>query len=166
MKILGCVFIISACSFFGFFKAIALKKRCRNLLELKMVLESLKVHIGFLKENLGSALILASKNHTVFKLFKDCSDSLINSGIDEAWAKSLNKNKVSFCFTDEDLNILKKFSKELGKTDSKNQIRHLDFISELISQLYLKADNDLKNKYTVYSSMGVVIGSFLVLLLI
>ena len=166
MKLLGCVFIILACSLFGFFKALALKLRCKNLLEFKTVVESLKFRIGFLKENLADALISASKNHTVFKLFHNFTENLKGLGVDEAWQKSLENNSIALCFTDEDLDVLKKFSKELGKTDCKNQVKHLEFISELISELYLKADFDLKNKYTMYKSMGAVIGSFIVLLLI
>lgn len=166
MKLLGCIFIISACSLFGFFKALSLKLRCRNLLEFKMVLESLKIRVGFLKENLAEALISASKNHTVFRLFHTFAENLTVLGTDEAWEKSLEKNSSTLHFTDEDTEVLKKFSNELGKTDSKNQIKHIDFILELVAELYLKADDDLKNKYTVYKSMGAVIGSFLVLLLI
>lgn len=131
-----------------------------------MVLESLKIEVGFLKEDLSQALIKASKNHTVFKLFYDCTQNLLKLGIDDAWEKSLEKNASSFYFTKEDVEVLKKLSKELGKTDSKNQIRHLDFMSALISELYSGADNELKQKYTIYKSLGAVIGSFLVLLLI
>ncbi len=166
MRILGSIFIVLACSLFGFFKAFELKLRCRNLLEFKMVLESLRVRVGFLRENLADALVLSSKGYTVARLFKTFAENIKELEIDEAWEKSLEKTASSLYFTDSDLEVLRKFSNELGKTDTKNQIRHLDFTSELLDGLYLKADEDMKQKYTIYKSLGAVIGSFLVLLLI
>ncbi len=166
MKLSGSILIILAFGFFGVFKAYALNKRCKNLLELKSVLEALKTEIVFLKKDLSPALISASEKHCVYPLFYDFAKNIKALGIDDAWYKSLEKNSPALYFSENEQEILKKLSHGLGKTDAENQLRHLDFILTLISDLYDTANTEYKLKGNIYKSTGVSLGVLTVLLLI
>ena len=166
MKILGCVLIIIACTACGLYKYFTLQKRCKNLLEFKAALETLKTQIGFLKNTLEVSLKNIPCECAVSSLFHSCAESLKQLGIDKAWNKSLKENATSLFFTAEDIKTLEKFSSGLGKTDAKNQMRHLEFISQLTDTRYQNAFLEYNQKGNIYKSGGAAIGIFLVLLLI
>ena len=115
MKLLGSILIILAFGFFGAFKAYALNKRCKNLLEIKGVLESLKTEIGFLKKDLESALICASEKGGARFLFYDCAKNIKKLGVDDAWYYSLEKNLSALYFSEKEFEILKNYQADLEK---------------------------------------------------
>ena len=86
--------------------------------------------------------------------------------VDDAWYYSLEKNLSALYFSEKEFEILKKLSSGLGKTDAENQLRHLDFMLNMISELYENASCDYKIKGNLYKSTGVSIGVLIVLLLI
>lgn len=166
MKLLGSIFIILACSLYGFFKAYALNRKCKNLTEIKSVVNTLKSQIGFLKADLSSAIISASKGYNAASLFLEFSEDLKTLGVDAAWEKSLEKNSQSLFFSQQDTEVLRLFSKELGKTDTENQLKALDFFSSLLDELLYDANSQYKLKASIYKSAGTTIGIFVVLMLL
>ena len=166
MKLLGSILIIISFSGFGIFKSFSLSRKCKILLELKNIIEALKIEIGFLKKDLGSALISASENSGISTLFSDFSDNLKHYDVDTSWYKSLENNTFGMYLTEDESDIVKTLSKGLGKTDADNQINHLNYVLTLISGLYTDACNEYKEKGNVYKSMGIATGILAALLLI
>lgn len=166
MKLLGSLLIILACSLYGFFKAYALKKKCKNLTEIKSIVNTLKSQIGFLKTDLCTAVINASKDYGVSPVFSDFAYGIKTLGVDDSWNESLKKHSSALFFSEQDTEVLKLFSKDLGKTDTDNQLKSLDFFLGLLDELYYNADSQYKLKASIYKSAGTTIGIFVVLMLL
>ena len=166
MKVLGCILIFLACTLMGTFKWFSLKKRCANLMDIKNVTENLKAQIGFLKNDLPTAFFNAALGHSVFSLYKNCAENIINLGVDQAWEEGLRLYAHSLFFTKDDIKTLKTFSHNLGKTDTESQLHTLDIISAKTEELYQNALCDYREKGSLYKTAGSAIGVFLVLLLI
>lgn len=165
MKIIGFLLIISAFSAVGFFKAFALKSRTSNLREIKTVLENLCIHIGFGKNHLSEAVLNSVSGKNTEKLFTDFAKAIVTDGTELAWQKSLDENMIQLNLSGEDKESLMPLSKELGKTDVENQIRHIRYISELLELQIQKADAEYAEKFTLYKNAGVALGVFAALMM-
>lgn len=166
LKLIGSLLIIIACSGYGFFKAFSLKKRCDNLIEIKNTVNALKSQICFFKTELTTALLNVSGNSSVSALFTDFADNIKRLGVDEAWLYSLDKNRSKLFISAPDCELLKYFSKNLGKTDSENQLNSLNFFINLLDELYSNANAQYKLKSSIYKSAGASIGFLAVLILL
>lgn len=166
MKLLGSILIIFSSALFGFYKSFCLSKRCKNLLEIKTVIKNLKTQIGFLKKDLKTALLASSKDTSVYCLFYNFAENLTILGTDKALEESLNQNSTTLHFTAKDIDILKILSNGLGKTNTENQLQHLDFVYGMVTELYDAVYADFKQKDSIYKSTGLTLGIFFVLLLI
>lgn len=166
MKLIGSLLIIIACSGYGFFKAFSLKKRCTNLTEIKNAVNTLKSQICFFKTDLTTALLKTTGNSAVAVLFSDFADNIKQRGVDEAWLYSLEKNHSKLFISSHDCELLKYFSKNLGKTDCENQLNSLNFFMQLLDELYSDANAQYKLKSSIYKSAGTSIGFLAVLILL
>ena len=166
MKFIGCIFIFLSCSFAGFYKYLSLKKRCSNILEIKHVTENLKTQIGFLKNDLATAFHDASYGYRVFSLYDKCGKNIANHGIDKAWEESLTQYADTLFFTKDDVLVIKKFSKGLGKSDTESELKKLNLISQMADELYNNASKELSEQGKLYKTSGCAVGILLVLLLI
>ncbi len=165
MKIIGFLLIIVSFSAVGFLKAFSLKKRTANLREIKSVLENLCIHIGFGKNHLSDAVINSVSGKSTEKLFTDFAKSIVTHGTEFAWQKSLDENMIQLNLLPEDKESLIMLSRELGKTDVENQIRHIRYISEILEIQIQKAESEYAEKFTLYKSAGVAVGIFVALMM-
>ena len=84
--------------------------------------------------------------------------------VDEAWKLALDIRVLNI--NSEDLNILKDFSKLLGKTDVQGQISQIELTSNFLDEQIEKAERERQKNESMYRKLGMIIGLGIVIILI
>lgn len=162
VKLVGAVMTAFACGYFGFYISTNLKTRMTSLSEIVSSLEMLESEINFSINRLKKAFERIDKNG----LFKSASEKIDEIGIKKAWENAIENNSGRLCITDSDKDILLMLGKNLGKTDTDDQIKNIKYIKTMIASQAKQATEEYNRLGKLYRSGGVLVGVMAVIILI
>lgn len=161
MKLIGAVLIFSACTWCGFKVSQSLKNRCVFLERFITALEILKTEIAFSGADLKTAFENAARISGA-SIFSQAALYIEKEGINMAWKRAVEQVAIS----DADRRLIMLLSSRLGKTDAKGQVRHIEYVSGLVSEAKREAVSRYEGTGGLYRRGGVLLGMFAVLILI
>ena len=160
-KLIGALMIFAACTYTGMQKSGELKGRYSMLNAVSEALGYLETEIEFASNDLKNAFKNIDKNTKTHGLFADAAEKIEKLGIKRAWAYAVTKNTSSV--SDADRELLLMLGTKLGMTDTKNQLKHIGYVKELITAQAAAAENEYKRLGRVYRGGGVLTGLFIIL---
>lgn len=169
IKFIGAIVLISATSLIGFSLANDCSKRPRALRELQSLLQMLENEISYLSNLLSEAFnrIYEGTNSDTAILFREAAKNLGINGVtaDVAWEKSINENYAKLSLNKEDKDILLTFGNMLGNSDLEGQLNNIRLMSSQLKLQELKAEDMRQKNEKMYSSLGVLSGLAITIIL-
>lgn len=162
VKLVGAVLTAFACGCLGFCMSAMLKTRMTSLFDIVTSLEMLESEINFSINRLKKAFERADKNG----LFKSAAEKIDENGIKKAWESAVEEHCGRLCITDEDKDILLMLGKNLGKTDTDDQIKNIKYIKTMIASQAKLAEEEYNRLGKLYRNGGVLVGAMAVIILI
>ncbi len=162
VKVIGAVMTGFACGYFGFRLSMALRTRAKSLADIRTSLEMLESEINFSVNKLKKAFIRADRNG----LFAAAAEGMEDKGIKIAWRDAVYASKSKLCLSDADNDILLMLGKNIGKTDTDDQLKNIRYIKTMIGEQEKQAQGEYSRFGRLYSSGGVLVGLMLVIILI
>lgn len=160
--ILFCILI--TCSYIGILKSKKYENRVLELNKFENALVMFKSKIEFTYEPIKEIFLDISKiiynNENNF--FKSTIEE--KSDIYEAWCKSIDMNKNNLSL--EDIEVIKMFGKQLGKTDLKGQVYEIELEQSLIKRQFEEAEVEKNKNVKLFKSIGVILGIGICIILI
>lgn len=164
IKLIGASIIFTACTYGGLRKSGDLKARYDALCGIAAALLQLETEISFCANDLKRAFLNIDKNTRTHGLFRDAAEHLEEYGIKKAWAYAVMKNPAPM--TDDDRELVLMLASKLGMTDTKNQLKHIGFMKELVNARSAAAKNEYDRLGKIYRSGGLLAGLFIILVII
>lgn len=163
LKVLLLILIFSGCSSFGILKALTVKYRFNNLHMAKELLFKIRNEIEFSEKD-------------IYELSKDIEDTdglgIMSYMSNKSFSPSENygfakeKLEKSLFFEKSDWQLLDSFFLSFGKTSSENQIILCKKNTELLEKKEKEAEDNYGKYSRLYSTSGVLVGLFLVIVLL
>lgn len=164
LKMMGAVMICAACTYMGLRKSSELTKREKALKSIHTALGHLETEIGFSSNNLKHAFLNIENSAPLNGLFSDAAERIENFGIKKAWTYAVMNSKLTLLDSDRELLLM--LGTRLGMTDTKNQLKHIGYMRELISAQAGLAEAERQRLSNIYRGGGVLLGLFIVLLVV
>lgn len=82
----------------------------------------------------------------------------------EAWKYAVENSKTNM--TKEDLNLLERFDKLLGKTNIEGQLSEIELIGKFMDGQIINAEDEQKKNEKLYRSLGIIAGIAIVIILV
>lgn len=171
LKIMGCVFCLSAAMTVGFLKAEELKIRVRRLEELKRMMVLLQGEFRFHRATLSEAFEnVASRVEAPFRDFLTETARKLSDGTQgsfrKIWTEMSEKLLSADGFQKEDQGLLELLGNSLGYLDLTMQMETLKLSMEQTEEALCGAKERLETRGKLYRTMGVTVGALLALLII
>lgn len=166
IKLFGILMIVASTTLLGVFKSTAMKKRIISLQDMKTSLNLLKSEIMFSRNSLKEAfenIANVSKNADVFKY---TAEMIEEYGIKNAWKYGTEMAFEGTCLKKEDTEVIALLGGELGMTDTENQLKNIDYISELLNKCIADANDEYTKTAKLCRSVGVLSGLLIAIVLI
>jgi stage III sporulation protein AB len=170
LKVLGAVLILMATSKIGFDSARQLRKRPRQIQELRSGLAILKTEINYGTRPLAEAFerIAEASSGELKPVFLEASRNLkssdgkstyecLKSAIEEKWKKTV--------MGEEEKGIVLKLCQVLGSSNRWDQLHHLDLAQENLQMEENKAREEQETYEKMVKTLGVLSGALLVILM-
>ena len=139
LKLLGALFVVFSCSFFGLSLANQLKTRAKTLRSFLVCLDSITVYIRL------------SAFH-IEEILEKC----LPTGMQYDGKGLIAEN--SLCLKESDRILINEFLNDLGMTDSDCLINKCKSYRQLLLNAIDEADRDISEKYRLFSVSGFLIG--------
>lgn len=162
VKVIGAVMTGFACGYFGFRLSMTLKTRVKSLADIRTSLEMLESEINFSVNKLKKAFMRVDRNG----LFTAAAEAMEEKGAKTAWRDAVNASKGKLCLSDTDSDILLMLGKNIGKTDTDDQLKNIRYIKTMIGEQEKQAQGEYSQFGKLYQSGGVLVGLMLVIILI
>jgi stage III sporulation protein AB len=171
LKILGAAFIISGFGLYGLIGARNLSNRVVQIRNIRLALGFLEKEITYLHTPLPLAMERAAgcTPEPAKTLFYECGRTLkVRQGMttSEAWALSLKKLHAISDLKDEDLELLKMLSSQMGMSDADEQKKLFGLLQEQLKIQEEKARQEAESGHKIRAYGGFMLGATIVLLLI
>ena len=154
VKILGAVMTGFACGYLGFKISYAMKIRAESLNNIITSLEMLESEINFSMNKLKQAFMRVDK----CGLFKFAAENMDENAVNECSTKLSLK--------DADKDILMTLGKNIGRTDTDDQIKNIKYIKSIIAEQEKQAQSEYSRFGKMYRNGGVLVGLLIVIMLI
>ena len=162
IKVIGAAMTGFACAYFGIRLSTSLKKRAESLGDIRASLELLESEINFSVNKLKKAFIRIDRNG----LFTLAAENLDGNGAKKAWTDALDTMQSKLCLSGADVDVLKMFGQNIGKTDTDDQLKNIRYIKTLIAEQEKQARAEYGRFGRLYRSGGVLAGLLVVIVLI
>jgi stage III sporulation protein AB len=171
LKTLGAAFIVSGFGFYGLMGAKSISNRVEQIRNIRLAMGFLEKEISYLHTPLPLALKRAAQCTTepAKSLFFDCGHTLQNrQGMTtpEAWAQSLEKMRAISDLKDEDLELLKMLSSQMGMSGTDEQKKLFLLVQEQLKIQEGKARREVESGHKIRAYGGFILGATVVLLLL
>ena len=130
VKILGAIMTGFACGYLGFKISFAMKIRAESLNNIITSLEMLESEINFSMNKLKQAFMRVDK----CGLFKFAAENMDEKGVKTAWTNAVNECSTKLSLKDADKDILMTLGKNIGRTDTDDQIKNIKYIKKYDSR--------------------------------
>ncbi len=169
LKIFGMILIIFASTKIGFFYASRLEKRKNTLICLKNAFIMLESEISFSQNAISKALenIASTMPEIISGFFVEVSQKISyqRKTVDDAWGETVYKYAPKFCLTCADVQVLKSFALQFGKSDIKNEIKNIHNTYTAINMLISDATNACDANKRMYQNAGILGGVLIAVIL-
>ncbi len=163
--------IILGCAYLGIFFAASFKKRVRQLAELRNVLAQLEFDIDFRcvplcesLENMGKSCQGAVRDVLLYISGRLSEDRCVD--MQKLWSRAVKRFEDELFLTDEDIEILLDFSKNLGSGDRSREKNNLKMASARLKMAEDEATEIAKKNVKMYRGLGLLAGIFIVIVLV
>ena len=162
VKILGAVMTGFACGYLGFKISFAMKIRAESLNNIITSLEMLESEINFSMNKLKQAFMRVDK----CGLFKFAAENMDEKGVKTAWTNAVNECSTKLSLKDADKDILMTLGKNIGRTDTDDQIKNIQYIPRRSAEPENPPPRDSRRVGNMYRPGGVLVGLLIVIMLI
>lgn len=162
VKVIGAIMTGFACGYFGFRLSMTLRTRAKSLADIRTSLEMLESEINFSVNKLKKAFMRVDRNG----IFTAAAETMEEKGVKSAWNDAVGASKGKLCLSDADCDILLMLGKNIGKTDTDDQLKNIRYIKSMIGEQEKQAQSEYNRFGKLYSSGGVLVGLMLVIILI
>ena len=140
--------------------------RVNELKDLKSALVLLKTKIRYTYAPLKDIFLDTAKSlkGNIANLFQNACSNIEYFGATECFCKAIDETTLNL--TAEDKNILKNFSKMLGKTDLEGQVNEIELTQNFIDTQIEKAVEEKEKNAKLYKTLGVICGVGIVIILL
>lgn len=171
LKIIGCVFILTACVGYGGSLLGRIARRRDVLQSFLELTELLAGEIRYERIPMAEALykIRGKLDGELSEVLLAIADGLEEGGyasMEELWNQSFGEAAGRLLLTDEELGEVKDIGKNLGFLDFDVQVKHLQGCKERILKRLAKTQRDLDEKKKLYRSLSLAAGIFVILALL
>ncbi len=171
LKTLGAAFIVSGFGAYGLMGAQSISNRVEQIRSIRLAMGYLEKEITYLHTPLPLALERAAQftPRPAQALFAKCGRTLqARQGMTtfEAWAISLEYLRTISDLKDEDLELLKTLSSQMGMSDADEQKKMFGMVQEQLRIQEEKARGEVESGRKIRAYGGFILGATVVLLLI
>lgn len=162
MKLFGLLLLLIAAVSCGCHAADGLRKRVIRLQQLRRMLNAITIHLRYTLPTVQELLKLLSEDpdYTALPfLYQAAADP---SDFPAAWQTAISE---SHGLSHEEVTLLHRLGHTLGTTDLEGQLSALALCDQQLAALQQKAAAHADSHGTLYRTMGVLTGLFLVILL-
>lgn len=170
-KVIGCIMVIISSTGIGFYFSSEMKSRVEDLKELKKLIGLLRGDIRYGSTPLPEAIsAIAKRNSGRFEEFFIRVASRLGelSGVtfSEIWNEAVGKDLTNTSLTRKDKLQLKEFGDNLGYLDKDMQMNNLDQYLDQLEDEIKELTKTLKEKTYLYSSLGIMAGIFISIIML
>lgn len=164
MKLFGCLLIAAVCGTGGMLAAQRLSQRVMQLRLLIQLLNDMMNLLRYTLPTVGDLLLTLAAQPCYQTLFflTDAAETPSHAPFPDCWQRALELHPLP----QEEQTILLQVGNTLGSTDLDGQLSALSLCREQLQSLLLRAEAGQQSRSTLYRSMGLLTGLFLVILLI
>lgn len=160
---------IGICGFMGIVRGRALEQRVIELKQSLIMVEKLQTCLRYermpTKELIGQLARLDGLESLRF--IKECDEQMQKNGnFPKLWKESIENSRNRMDLNSADRELLKRIGDVVGGTDADGQISGLGLIGQMLSQALGQAEEERKQKGTLYRSLGVLCGIGIAILLV
>lgn len=171
MKVAGCIVVMAACSSFGFFLGGELTRRVRELRELRSIFLLIRGDIRYLKTSLPEAFENAViRSPGIFSdFFSELAKQLSRyelESLEAVFREAAGTKLGDTALEPADLQQLYQLGGMLGRMDTQMQLSALDWYLEQSEEAVKTLGATIKERVTLYKSLGILGGIFLIVILI
>ena len=171
LRVIACALIVAGCTYLGMVFAARSKKRVAQLGEFKRALNQLEFDIDFLNITLAESFEKLANNseETLRKVFSQIASSVRKNRCQNlaiVWKYAIQKYKDEIFLTDDEINIIIDFSKNLGSGDREKEKNNIKLAIMRLSVAEGEAREETNKNAKMYRGLGVLSGVFIVILLI
>ncbi|NLK75839.1 MAG: hypothetical protein GX288_11215 [Clostridiales bacterium] len=170
-KIIGCFLVITSSTSMGLYISSELKGRVEDLRELRKLMVLLRGDIRFAKTPLPEAINSIARRHEgVYKSFFTKVyvglDELSGASFTQIWKEAVEKELDNTSLAKKDRLLLSQFGENLGYLDKEMQMNTMDlYITQLEDEIG-ELSKTVKEKSYLYSSLGIMAGIFISIVLL
>lgn len=170
-KIVGCILIILSSTLMGFYCSNELKSRINDIKELRKLIILLRGDIRYGNTPLPEAICAISRRHegSFKKFFDRISERLSeNSGytFSQVWREAVEDELSQTSLNKRDKFSLIQFGENLGYLDKEMQMNTLELFLTQIEDEISELSKTVKEKSYLYSTLGIMAGIFISIILI
>lgn len=158
LKLTGAVMIILAGSLVGYFKSLKLKTRWESLKKIIYSLHIMENEISYGRSSMDKIL---EKIRVMNGLGFDVENK---KSSEDAFLSAINKDELALSKGDEEL--MRSFSKTLGKTDARVQLKNIKNTVKSLEIMEKDAKLEYEKYGKMYRNMGMLLGLAAVILLV
>ena len=162
VKILGAIMTGFACGYLGFKISFAMKIRAESLNNIITSLEMLESEINFSMNKLKQAFMRVDK----CGLFKFAAENMDEKGVKTAWTNAVNDCSTKLSLKDAVRDILMTLGKNIGRTDTDDQIKNIKYIKSMIAEQEKQAQSEYRRFGKLYRNGCVLVRLLIVIMLI
>ncbi|PKM78597.1 MAG: hypothetical protein CVU90_00950 [Firmicutes bacterium HGW-Firmicutes-15] len=171
LKTLGAAFIVSGFGAYGLMGARSISNRVEQIRDIRLAMGFLEKEISYLHTPLPLALERAAQctPEPARTLFFECGRTLQDrQGLTtpEAWAQSLEKLRTVADLKDEDLELLRTLSSQMGMSGVDEQKKLFGLVQEQLKIQEEKARREVESGRKIRAYGGFIFGATVVLLLL
>lgn len=170
MKLLGAALVLISATLFGFFQAMQLARRPRQIRELISVLQRLETEIVYGSTPLPAALRRLSSGtaEPIASLLRDVADALAQrpqTPLGELWRQEAERAWRRSAMKEPEFEAFARLGATLGLSDRTDQAKHLKLASAQLKTEEETAREQQKRYETMWRSLGVLVGALIVILM-
>lgn len=168
VKIAGLILVFIACSLVGMIMSMKLTKRVRQIESFICAVGLIATEIRYFASPVEVIMekLNQIEEYSQLKVFEICKLNLKHEKqFSKAWDLAVKEAERSLSLQSADYESLLWFGRTLGTTDVQGQLANCENCCEQLSQRLILAREDMNKKSKMYSSLGVLTGIFLAVML-
>lgn len=157
--------IFASSTLAGIVIAKSYKNRVIDLEEMKNALNMLETKMRFTYEPIPEIFKEISQNmkSSVSNIFIQAANNMKDQTAGIAWSVALDSSQTNM--KEEDITVLKRLNKLLGKTDIEGQISEIELTNHFLEKQIEKAREEQEKNEKLYKTLGMITGLAIVIVL-
>lgn len=166
LKYIDLVLIFCTTTIIGVILSNKYKKRVEELKEIKIALNVLETKMKYTYEPIAEIFkeISAGGNNNISNIFKNAVSNMDHHSAGDAWINALDNTNTNL--NKEDITVLKKLNKLLGKTNLEGQVSEIQLTTKFLDTQIEKAEKEREKNQKLYKNLGIIAGLTIIIILI